>query len=311
MHVIQHINAIKDNSILDEFPEVFQGLSCLSGKYHININPLVPPVVHPPRRVPHSRRESLKKELDRMVEAGILEKVPLNEPADWVSSLVCVNKPDGSIRVCVDPKDLNVAIKREHYPLPLVDDIAANCAGATLFSTLEAEKVFYQIQLDEESSKLLTFNTPCGRYRYLRMPMGIKSAPEVYQQRMEQGLPGVKVIMDDIIIHGRNTAEHDARLRAVLQRSRDSNLRLKKSKCHIQQSEVKFHGHVFSQDGLKTDPEKVRAIVEMPRPTDKAGVQRLLGMANYVSKFISNLSDLTTLLRTLLHQDFLWHWEKQ
>ena len=221
MHLIQRINAIKDNSILDEFPEVFQGLGCLSGKYHININPLVPPVVHPPRRVPHSKREPLKKELDRMVEAGILEKVPLNEPADWVSSLVCVDKPDGSIRVCLDPKDLNVAIKREHYPLPLVDDITANCAGATLFSTLDAEKAFYQIQLDEESSKLLTFNTPFGRYRYLRMPMGIKSAPEVYQQRMEQvfeGLPGVKVIMDDIIIHGCNTAEHDARLRAVLQR---------------------------------------------------------------------------------------------
>ncbi|XP_015763303.1 PREDICTED: uncharacterized protein K02A2.6-like [Acropora digitifera] len=146
------------------------------------------------------------------------------------------------------------------------------------------------------------------------MPMGIKSAPEVYQQRMEQvfeGLPGVKVIIDDIIIHGCNTAERDARLRAVLQRSRDSNLRLKNSKCHIQQSEVKFHGHLFSQDGLKTDPEKVRAIVEMPRPTDKAGVRRLLGMVNYVSKFIPNPSDLTTLLRTLLHQDVLWHLEKQ
>ena len=314
MHLIQRINAVKDNSILDEFPEVFQGLGCLPGKYHININPSVPPVVHPPRRVPHSKREPLKKELGRMVEAGILEKVPLNEPADWVSSLVCVDKPDGSIRVCLDPKDLNVAIKREHYPLPLVDDITANCTGATVFSTLDAEKAFYQIQLDEESSKLLTFNTPFGRYRYLRMPMGIKSAPEVYQQRMEQvfeGLPGVKVNMDDIIIHGRNTAEHDTRLRAVLQRSRDSNLRLKKSKCHIQQNEVKFHGHVFSKDGLRTDPEKVRAIVEMPRPTDKAGVQRLLGMVNYVSKFIPNLSDLTTPLRQLLHQDVLWHWEKQ
>ena len=144
--------------------------------------------------------------------------------------------------------------------------------------------------------------------------MGIKSAPEVYQQRMEQvfeGLPGVKVIMDDIIIHGSNTAERDAPLRAVLQRSRDSNLRLKKSKCYIQQSEVKFHGHVFSQDGLKTDPEKVRAIVEMPRPTDKAGVRRLLGMVNYVNKFILNLSDLTTLLRLLPHEDVLWHCEKQ
>ena len=93
-----------------------------------------------------------------MVEAEILEKMPQNEPADWVSSVVCVDKPDGSIRLCLDPKDLNVVIKREHYPLPLVDDITANCTGATVFSTLVAEKAFYQIQLDEESSKLLTFN---------------------------------------------------------------------------------------------------------------------------------------------------------
>ena len=92
-----------------------------------------------------------------------------------MSSLVCVDKSDGFIHVCLDPKDLNVAIKREHYPLPLVSDITANCAGATMFSTLDAEKAFYQIQF--------------GRYRYLRMLMGIKSAPEVYQQRMEQVLP--------------------------------------------------------------------------------------------------------------------------
>ena len=97
----------------------------------------------------------MKKEVNRTVEAGILERVPLNEPADWVSSLVCVDKPDGSIRVCLDPKDLNVAIEKEHYPLPLVDDITANCAVATLFSTLDAGKAFYQIQLDEESSSYI------------------------------------------------------------------------------------------------------------------------------------------------------------
>ena len=238
----------------------------------------------------------------------------MNEPADWVSSLVCVDKPDGSIRVCLDPKDFNVAIKREHYPLPVVDEITTSCSGTTVFSTLDAEKAFYQIQLDEQSSKLLRFNTPFGRYRYLRMPMGIKSAPEVYQQRMQQvfeGLPGVKVIMDDIITHGQNVAEHDTRLRVALERSKDYNLRLKKSKCHIQREEVKFHGRVFSPNGLKTDPEKVRAIFEMPRPTDKSGVRRLLGMINYVSKFIPNMSYLTAPLRQLLQQDVEWHWEEQ
>ena len=312
--LVQHIGTIGSKNILDDFPEVFEGLGCLPGKYHISINPSVQPVVHPPRRIPHSKRDSLKKELDRMENVGIIEKVPLNEPADWVSSLVCVDKPDGSIRVCLDPRDLNCAIMREHYPLPLVEDITSSCAGAMLFSTLDAEKAFYQIQLDEESSKLLTFNTPFGRYRYLRMPMGIKSAPEVYQRRMEQvfeGIQGVKVIMDDIIMYGSNKEEHDTRLRNVLERARDNNLRLKKSKCHIEQEEVKFHGHVFTRDGLKTDPEKVRAVVDMPRPTDKAGVQRLLGMVNYVGKFIPNMSDLTSPLRQLLHQDVEWHWEEQ
>ena len=120
MGLVQRINTIGKKSILDEFPEVFQGLGCLPGKYHISINPSVPPIIHPPRRVPHSKWDLLKKELDHMENVGIIEKVPLNEPAVWVSSLVCVDKPDGSIRVCLDPRDLNRAIKREHYPLPLV-----------------------------------------------------------------------------------------------------------------------------------------------------------------------------------------------
>ena len=88
----QRISTIGSKGILDEFPEVFQGLGCLPGKYHISIDPSVQPVVHPPRRIPHSKRDPLKKELDRMENVGIIEKVPLNEPADWVSRLVCVDK---------------------------------------------------------------------------------------------------------------------------------------------------------------------------------------------------------------------------
>ena len=105
----------------------------------------------------------------------------------------------------LNPRDLNCAIAREHYPLPLVDDITPKCAE---LSTSDAEKAFYQIQLDEDSSKLLTFNTPSGRYRYLRIPMGIKSAPEVYQRRIEQVFAGV-LGMDDIITSARNREEHD------------------------------------------------------------------------------------------------------
>ena len=113
--------------------------------------------------------------------------------------------------------------------------------------------------------------------------------------------------MEDIVMYGSNQEEHDTRLRDVLERAQDNNLRLKKSKCHIEQEELKFHGHVFTKDGWKTDPEKVRAVADMPRPTDKAGVQRLLGMVNYVSKFIPNMPYLTLPLRQPLHQDVEWH----
>lgn len=249
-----------------------------------------------------------------MVSSRIIEEVPINEPADWVNSTVVVDKPGGSVRVCLDPRDLNVAIKREHYPLPTVEEIASRCTGAKLFTTLDAKKAFYQIKLDKESQKLLTFTTLFSRFRYLRMPMGIKSAPEEYQQRMElvfEGLDGVEVMMEDILVHGRNEQEHDARLQAALQRARQNNLKLNQKKSKIKQKEVKYLGHIFTGEGLKTDPEKVRAILEMPRPTDKTGVQRVLGVLNYVSKFIPNMSDLTAPLRQLLIKETVWHWDEQ
>ena len=112
---------------------------------------------------------------------------------------------------------------------------------------------------------------------------------------MFQGIHGIKVTMDDITTYGSSQGEHDTRLRDVLERTQDNNLRLKKPKCHIEKEEVKFHGHVFTRDGLTTDPEKVRAIFDMPRPTDKVGVQRLLGLINYVNKFIPNIKPIERL----------------
>ena len=305
------VDEVKEASILDEYPEVFKGLGKLPGTYHITIDPSVNPVVHPPRRVPHALKEKLQEELERMEKDEIIVKVSNNEPSDWVNSLVTVLKPNGQVRVCIDPKDLNRAIKREHYPLSTAEEIAAKVNGANFFSTLDAEKAFYQISLDEQSQNLLTFNTPFGRYKYRRMPMGITSAPEVYQHRMKQvfeGLDGVEVMMDDVLIWGKNEKEHNDRLRAALERVKNNNLTLNKKKCKLMQEEIKYLGHKFTKDGLLLDEEKVRAIVEMPEPTDKQGIMRLLGMMNYLSRFIPNMSQLTAPIRVLLKDDTAWHW---
>ena len=127
------------------------------------------------------------------------------EPTDWVSSMVTVVR-NGKLRICSDPKDLNKAIRREHYPFPIVEEVVASMPGAKVFSKIDAKSGFLQIKLDYESSLLTTFNSPIGRYRWLRLPFAIKSAPEIYQRIMDEMLEdidGARAIMDDILIAGK------------------------------------------------------------------------------------------------------------
>ncbi len=140
------------------------------------------PVIHPPCKVPHPLRDQLAETLEDMVKQGVLEKV--DGPSDWVNSMVVVQKKDGSLRIYIDPKDLNKALKREHYQLPTIEEIAARMPAAGYFSTLDARSGYWQVPLDEESSKLTTFNAPFRRFRFARMSLGIRSAQEVFHKRV-------------------------------------------------------------------------------------------------------------------------------
>lgn len=298
--------------LMDSYEDVFKGLGCLEGLYHIHIDESATPVVHPPRKVAFSVRPRLKTELERMETIGAITKV--TEATEWVNSIVVVEKRNGNVRVCLDPRDLNKAIKREHYPMKTVEEIAAQLSGATVFSTLDASSGFWHIKLDEESSKLTTFNTPFGRYRFLRLPFGINSAPEVFQRRMTQAfedIDGAEAIVDDILIWGKDIEEHNQRLKQVLRRARDINLKLNKEKSKIQTDSVTYIGHVTTSDGIKPDPVKVKAIHEIETPQDKKELLRFMGMVNYLAKFIPRLSDITQPLRELLKKDTEWHWDER
>ena len=308
---VQHNTEQRDSTrILGEYNDLFQGLGCVDLEYDIKIDPNISPVVHAPRRVPFALHDKLKAQLDKLVKQNVI--VPIEEPTPWVNSLVTVEKTDGSLRICIDPRDLNRAILREHYPMKTVEEVAAKLSSASVFSILDAGQAYYQVKVSEKSSKLLTFNTPFGRYRFLRMPFGIKSAPEVWQRTASQffgDLDGTEVIMDDILVWGRTQEEHDERLRKVLQRARDRNITLNRKKCKVGLSEVNYVGHVLSSKGLKVDDSKVIAIKQMESPKDKAAVLRFLGMIAYIGKFIPNLSQRTSPLRELTKKTVDWHWD--
>ncbi len=295
-----------------EYSEVFGGIGCLPGTHKIVIDPECPPVQNACRKVPFPLREKLKNELDRMQKLGVI--IPEESPTDWVSSVVTVKKKSGDLRVCLDPRDLNRAIKREHYKLPSREEILARLSGAKVFSKLDAASGFWQLQLDDESSKLTTFITPFGRYRYLRLPFGISSAPEAYHRtisRLFETIEGVETMMDDIIIWGSTKEEHDARLRKVLDTVKEANLKLKKEKCQFGVSQLTFIGDLLTDNGVKPDPCKVSAIENMEKPSCKADLQRFLGMITYQAKFIPDLSTKTTPLRELLNKTNEWSWGEQ
>ncbi|GFW99794.1 uncharacterized protein K02A2.6 [Trichonephila clavipes] len=183
------------------------------------------PVIQPPRRVPLALLPKLKSTLDRLEKEGIVSKV--NKPTDWVQSLDIVEKPNGNLRLCLDPRDLNKVIKREHYQIPCTDDIS-KLEGKKIFSVVDLKDGFWHVPLDEVSSEICTFNTPFGRYKFNKMPFGIVSTPEVFQKRNQKlfgDIEGVEIYFDGIIVAGCDEDSHDPIMSRVLERAKLLNIK--------------------------------------------------------------------------------------
>lgn len=298
-----------DDPLLADFKDVFtDGIGKLPVVYKMTVDPTVPPVVHAARRIPPAVKDDVKAELNRMVNMKVI--TPVSEATDWVSSMVAARKKSGDIRICIDPRDLNRALKRPRHPLHSVEELLSDMANAKFFSVLDVTSGFWTVPLERESSFLTTFATPFGRYRFLRMPFGIATGSEVFQCAMEQVFANqpCKIFVDDILIWGKTAEEHDANLFKVLKRAQELNLKLNRKKCRFCVPEVPYVGHLLTNQGLKPDPSKIQAITEYPAPTGPAALQRFLGMANYLAKFLPNHSQLTASLRALLKDDTEWQW---
>ena len=179
-------------SIMESYADVFdETLGNMEEEIHLEIRPNAKPVSMPPRRVPVAIKDKLRKELERLTEMGAI--APVQEPTEWASSMITTMKPVGFIRLCIDPHHLNRELKRSQYPLPIIEEILPELAKAKVFSKADLREGFLQVQLHDTSSRLTTFQTPWGRYRWLRMPkFGISPAPELFQLKLDQNLEGLK-----------------------------------------------------------------------------------------------------------------------
>ncbi|XP_049870365.1 uncharacterized protein LOC126369844 [Pectinophora gossypiella] len=306
------LNLIKRIDIINVDEDLYDGIGCLKQYvYDIDLvdDPKLP--ICPARKVPHILRKEVKEELDNMVKEKII--VPVTEPTPAVSPMVVVRK-NNKIRLCIDPSEINKNLKRRHYPLNTIEEISARLHDSSWFTLLDCKKGFWQLKVTPRTSKYLTFSTPFGRYSCLRMPFGLASAPEVFQQVMSSLLAeieNVEVSMDDILIHAATKEDLERKTEKVLKKFKDSGLKLNKEKCFYNKQEIKFLGHILTKNGLMPDPEKLETIDKIKKPENVKELQRFLGLITYLSKFIKNLSDITAPLRVLLQKDIEWSWETE
>lgn len=309
---LHQVTAITSTAeLVKQFPEQFDRIGQFVQPAQILLRPDAQPHIDRPRKCSISLLPRIKTELQRMEDVGVIRRV--KEHTDWCSSLVYSTKKDGSIRVCLDPKHLNDAIKRCPHKIPTLEEINPLFSGAKLFSKLDAKAGYWSVPIEEKCQILTTFRTPFGRYCFTRLPFGLNISQDIFQQRMDEmleGLSGCASIADDICVFGKDEEEHDRNLLALMETAKRHGLVFNSEKCAIKEKSISFFGNVYSKDGIAPDPTKVKDIHQMPTPQTKEDLQRFLGLMTYVGNFIPNLSTLAAPLRDLIKTDVPYIWEE-
>lgn len=261
------------------------------------------------RPLPYALQNKIENELNRLADANII--IPVDY-SDWATPIVPVLKKDGSVRICGDFKvTLNPHLHIDKFPLPKIEDLFQKLEGGVHFTKLDLSQAYQQVCLDEKSQELVTISTHKGLFKYTRLPFGVSCAPGKFQKIMEsilQGIDGVVVFLDDILICGKNRKQHIERLETVLQKLANCGLKLLCDKCSFFKSKIEYLGYVIDAEGLHTSDSKIMAIKNAPIPKSVTQLKSILGLINYYGKFIKNLSTVLHPLYKLLKVNVKWNW---
>lgn len=269
------------------------------------------PIKLRPYRVSPPRQQIISQQIQQMLADGIIEYAS----GPYAAPVTLQPKKDGSLRFCVDFRQLNSVTVRDVYPIPRIDDTLDQLQMAKYFTSLDLKSGFWQIELDDESRPKTAFITHAGLFQFKVMPFGLTNAPATFQRLMDLVLGGLKwscalVYLDDIIVYSSSFESHLHHLESVLQRVEASGLTLQISKCQFCQLKLKYLGHVVSQHGIEPDPDKIRAVRDYPAPIRLKDVRTFLGLTSYYRRFIKQYATiaepLISLTRNADHKPFLW-----
>ncbi|GKB29661.1 putative reverse transcriptase domain-containing protein [Tanacetum coccineum] len=313
------VSSIHDQPIVSEFQDVFPeelpGIPPIRDvEFNIELIPGAEPISKAPYRMAPIELKELKDQLQELLERGFIR--PSVSP--WGAPVLFVKKKDGSMRLCIDYRELNKITIRNRYPLPRIDDLFDQLQGAKHFSKIDLRSGYHQLRVKEQDISKTAFRTRYGHYEFLVMPFGLTNAPAVFMDLMNRVFHEfldkfVIVFIDDIMVFSKSKEEHEEHLRTVLQILRQEKLYAKFSKCEFWLSKVAFLGHIVSAEGITMDPAKVEAITKWPRPTSVTEVRSFLGLAGYYRRFVEGFSRLALPLSKLMRkgENFVWNEERE
>ncbi|WVZ49811.1 hypothetical protein U9M48_001137 [Paspalum notatum var. saurae] len=295
----------------DVFPEELPGLPPVRAiEFAIDLIPGTAPIAKAPYRMSGKEYDELKKQLDELLEKGFIR----DSVSPWGAPVLFVKKKDGTMRMCIDYRDLNAVTIKNKYPLPRIDDLLDRLKGAKHFSKIDLRSGYHQMRIRESDIPKTAFVTRYGHHEFTVVSFGLTNAPAYFMNMMNMIFMKeldqcVVVFIDDILIFSKTREEHEQHLRIVLEKLRENQLYGKFSKCEFWLEKVAFLGHVLTAEGVSVDPEKVEAVSNWKTPRNVTEIRSFLGLAGYYRRFMENFSKIAKPMTGLLKNNTPYEWD--
>jgi len=302
---------LSDILIVREFPDVFSE-ELLGLPLEREVEVIIDILTQPPYRMTPKELDELKIQLQELLDKGFIR--PSKSP--WGAPVLFVKKKDGTLRLCIDYRQLNKVTVNNRYPLPRIDDLFDQLKGAKVFSKIDLRSGYYQIRIKGQEVPKTAYRTRYGHFKFLVLPFGLTNAPSLFMDLMNRVFQPyldkfVVIFIDDILVYSKSYEEHEQHLGQTLQILMSRQLYAKLDKYDFWLKEVTFLGHVVSSKGIFMNPQKVEAVVRWERPTTVTEIRSFLGLAGYYRRFIEGFSTIATPLTRLTRKNIRWEWSKE